>query len=83
MGNLWSSTKIRPVPGTYLEDRPLRRRPTHQRVASFIPLPAPPIVNPINHRPPVPYKDKARRMFHTISVRQHEFNQGTLIQTRE
>ena len=40
MGNLWATAQVRPVNGTYLEDRPLRRqhKPAHQRVASFIPL---------------------------------------------
>ena len=73
MGNLWSSSKIRPVHGTYLEDRP-RRPPAHQRVASFIPLVQPPVLTVIRHNPPVPYKDKARRMFHELAVRREALN---------
>ena len=82
MGNIWSSPRIRPVNGTYLEDRP--RRPPHQRVASFIPILEPsPALRVARHNPPVPYKDKARRIFHEIALRQKAFTQGTLLQRRE
>jgi hypothetical protein len=79
MGNLWSSRKVRPVHGTYLEDRPAQRIPP-QRVASFIPI-LPPAANVIHHRPPVPYKDKARRMFHELSLRRQAITQGIQPQT--
>lgn len=70
MGNLWTTTKIRPVHGTYLEERPRR----HQRVASFVPIVETPALRVIRHNPPVPYKDKARRIFHEMAVRQKAFN---------
>ena len=81
MGNLWSSSKIRPVHGTYLEDRP--RRPARHRVASFIPILEPsPALRVVRHNPP-PYKEKALRIFHDVALRRQAFNQDTLLQTRE
>ena len=74
MGSMWSSSKIRPVHGTYLEDRPRRPvRHAHQRVASFIPAVEAPALRVVRHNPPVPYKDKARRMFHELTVRREAF----------
>lgn len=70
MGNLWSSSKIRPVNGTYLEDRP--RRP--QRVASFIPIIEAPVLRVVRHNAPVPYKDKARRIIHEVTLRREALN---------
>jgi hypothetical protein len=78
MGNLWTSPKVRPVPGTYLEERPRRH---HNRVASFIPLPAPPVLTVIRHTPPVPYKEKARRMFHDLALRRQALN-GRVVGSR-
>ena len=72
MGNLWTTTKVRPVHGTYLEDRPRYPVHTHQRVASFIPAIQP--LRVIHHNPPVPYKDKAKRIFHEVAVRRAAFN---------
>jgi hypothetical protein len=72
MGNLWTSPKVRPVPGTYLEERP-RRRPRN-RVASFMPLPAPPALTVVRHNPPVRYKEKALRICHEIALRSQAFN---------
>ena len=70
MGNLWSSSKIRPVHGTYLEDRPLRQ----QRVPSFIPIVEAPALRVIRHNSPVPYKDKARRIIHEVTLRREALN---------
>ena len=67
MGSMWSSRKIRPVHGTYLEDRPLR--PARQRVASFIPAVEPPVLRVVRHNPPVPYKEKALRIIHEVTRR--------------
>ena len=73
MGNLWTSPKVRPVPGTYLEERP--RRAPHQRVASFIPVVEPsPALRVIRHTPPVPYKEKALRICHEIALRRQALN---------
>lgn len=84
MGNLWTSPRVQPVHGTYLEDRPIRPKPLHSRVASFIPLVQPtPVVRISKHRPPTPYKEKARRIFHDLSLRRQALNQGTLLQRRE
>jgi hypothetical protein len=71
MGNLWTTTKIQPVYGTYLEDRPRRPMHSHQRVASFIPA-----IQPLRvvRDTPVPYKDKAKRIFHELAVRREAFN---------
>jgi len=69
MGNMWTTTKVLPVNGTYLEDRPRRYKPIHTRVASFIPIVQQPILQVARHKPPVPYKEKARRMFHELAVR--------------
>jgi hypothetical protein len=75
MGNLWSSPKIQPVNGTYLEDLPIRRKVVHSRVASFIPL--------VEPTPKVAYKEKACRIFHEVALRRQAFTQGTLLQRQE
>ena len=68
MGNLWATTQVRPVNGTYLEDRPLR--PARHRVASFIPIVEPsPALRVARHNPPVPYKEKALRIIHEVTRR--------------
>jgi hypothetical protein len=82
MGNLWTTTKVRPVAGSYLEERP--RRPVHQRVASFIPLPQVPVLQvPVlqvtRHNPPVPYKDKALRIIHEVTRRREALNRRALL----
>jgi hypothetical protein len=90
MGNMWSTPKVRPVHGTYLEDRP-RRRPVHTRMSTLIPkietAPRPPtegIALPIpTKKQPPPFKEKALRIFHEVALRREAFNRGTLIQTRE
>jgi hypothetical protein len=79
MGNLWTTTKVRPIHGTYLEERPRRKAPAHHRVASFIP-----IVEPLRAlRQKVPYKEKALRIFHEVGLRRDAFNRGILPQGRE
>jgi hypothetical protein len=75
MGNIWGAQKVLPAHGTYLEERP--RRPVHWKIASSIP----PVDVPPG--PPVQYKEKARRIFHEIALRQKAFTQGTSLQTRE
>lgn len=89
MGNLWSSSKIRPVHGTYLEDRPRRRRALKQRVPverapTFIPFPEPQAPSPALRvvRHPVPYKEKALRIFHELYVKQYP-NRDMSLQKQE
>jgi hypothetical protein len=77
MGNLWTTTKVRPVAGSYLEERP--RRPVHQRVASFIPIIQPPALHVVRHNPPVPYKDKALRIIHEVTRRREALNRRALL----
>jgi hypothetical protein len=89
MGNLWTSPQVRPVHGTYLEDRP--RRPLHQKVSSILPKVEAPPRPPTEvlpslipaKKPPPPYKEKALRIFHDVALRRRAFIQGTLIQRRE
>ena len=71
MGNLWSSSRIRPEHGTYLEDRPRRRPALKQRVKTFLPEPQPPSPALRVVRHPVPYKEKALRIFHELYVKQY------------
>lgn len=71
MGNIWGSEKVRPINGTYLMDKPRRRRIQEARQKPL----------EVAAAPKEHWKVKALRIIHHIAERSRTFNREMLIQT--